>query len=235
MGLKASPCLSAFLILLVSLSAHVESFESFSSFVVKNTRQFTSQPSNPSSSWFTSVYSSNERKLKLKRNFAFSKLDLKDQNVDAFSSMSVMDFFKKKSNNEKDINKNNNDNKNKKIIEGNVRKKGSSISGQRQVLTSSTTAVGSDKNYDKDSNDDNDDSFIEEWLGEYNNPTFWKGVVVAICKLLKYIFMNECILINIHTHIYIYIYIYVSFVLKIVHCSTYVTLPLIITFIFHMK
>ena len=51
-----------------------------------------------------------------------------------------------------------------------------------------------------DSNDDNDDSFIEEWLGEYNNPTFWKGVVVAICKLLKCISMNECILINIHTH-----------------------------------
>ena len=32
------------------------------------------------------------------------------------------------------------------------------------------------------SDGDGGDSAIEEWLGEWNNPTFWKGIVVAICE-----------------------------------------------------
>ena len=167
MSLKASLCSSIHVIciLTVLFICSVGAFKSppiVYTNAVKDTKFIYSQLPCSSSSWLKTVYSKNDKN----RNFAFSRLDLKNQNngkdYGVFSSKGIREIFERKGNDERDINK--------KRSGGNTIKN-RTISKQK---VTSLAAVGN--------NDDENDGFIEKWLGEWNNPTFWKGVVVAICK-----------------------------------------------------
>ena len=166
MNLKASlcSCIHVIYVLTVLFLCSAGAFESTPN-AVKNTKFTHSQLQCPSSSWLKTVYSKNNRK----RNFAFSRLDLKNQNdsqdYGMFSSVGIRELFERRGDDEKDINK--------KRTGGNTIK--NRIISKQKVT--SLAAVGNNE----DENDEND-GFVEKWLGEWNNPNFWKGVVVAICK-----------------------------------------------------
>ena len=128
---------------------------------------------SPSSSWFSSVYIVNGMKLSLMRELTFSKLFMKSQDIGSdsrpvSSGLHISDLLLTR--NEEGLNM----------------KRKSTYKERRTStrLLTSLAAVDRDRDMDSDSDSDSGglDIAIEEWLGEWNNPTFWKGVVVAICK-----------------------------------------------------